>query len=98
MLSITASCDQSATGTLTGTVKALIKKNGRRRRRTFPLPVVHMSLTAGGSVLVAVRLPAPTVKALKAKAKEALTLQLTVSNVNGTTTVTAGVANLRGVR
>jgi hypothetical protein len=93
-LPLKASCDQAAAGTLSGTIKAVIRK----KTKTFHLRPVHISLTAGAAELVTVKLPGSALKALKRKAKESVTFQLAVSNANGTAAATAKVPRLRGAR
>jgi hypothetical protein len=92
-LSLRASCDQAASGTVTGTLKAVIKK----KTKTFHLGATSVRLTAGGTAVVNVKLPSAAVRALKSRAKESAAFTLRATNANGTASATATIPRLRGV-
>jgi Divergent InlB B-repeat domain len=97
-LSLKASCDQAASGTVTGTLKIVTKQKGKKKTKTFHLSTAHVSLTTGGtSPVVTVKLPAAAVNALKLRAKESATFTLTAKNANGTVSATATISSLGGV-
>jgi hypothetical protein len=88
--SATATCNQAAKGTLSGTVtEAASKKKPKHGKKTFKLSSVKVSLSAGRSSTMTIKLPSGALKALAAKASESVSLKLAASDSNGAATATA---------
>jgi hypothetical protein len=76
----TATCNQAVKGSVSGTVtEAASKKKPKHGKKTFKLSSVKVSLSAGRSSTVTIRLPSGALKALAAKASESVSLKLTAS-------------------
>jgi hypothetical protein len=84
----TATCNQAAKGTVSGTVtEAASKKKPKHGKKTFKLSSVKVSLSAGKAATVTIKLPSGALKALAAKASESASLKLGASG--GSVTATA---------
>lgn len=108
VLTLTASCNQSASLTLAGAITAVVKRrkvgsakaSGRQRAktRTFNLTPVHASIGAGKTITIVVKLPQAALAALKHGARESILFTLTATNANGTSASTAKIKRLKLVK
>ncbi|MHB8694146.1 MAG: Vgb family protein [Solirubrobacteraceae bacterium] len=87
-VSLLASCNQAATVTLAGTLTQVLGKHAK----TVGLPTLHASLNAGTAAVLAVKLPATALAALRHGAKASAAFTLTATNANGTSHASATVA------
>jgi hypothetical protein len=93
-LSLTATCDEAASGTLTG--KLIVTKG--KKRITIDLPVLSVSLHAGTPDVLTVELPGSARSDLRKRLKTSASFTLSVANANGTGTVSTTIARVSGVR
>jgi hypothetical protein len=96
VLKVRLRCDQTAKVSLKGKIVAILKvKSGRRTRKTFRIPAVRASITAGKARSLTVKLPKAAIRALRAHARERVTFTLRATNRNGSRTSTARIKRLR---
>jgi alpha-tubulin suppressor-like RCC1 family protein len=99
VLKVTLRCDQSARVSLGGKIVAILTvKRGRRTRETFRIPAVHASITVGKARSLTLAVPTAAIRALRAHARESVTLTLVATNGNGSRTSTARIKQLRLAR
>jgi hypothetical protein len=89
-------CDQDAHVTLQGKLHEVVKpKHGRMRTKTFALPMGHGSAHARAALTLTLNLPRKALAALRSGGPESVTVILTATNVNGTSTTSATVRKLK---
>ncbi len=99
-LSVSIVCDQSATLSLEGKIKADFKKHGehKQKRKTFTLSAVPGSAVAGQGLTLKIKVSNAALKALEAGASESVAFKLTDTNANGSNQTTATIKHLKLVR
>lgn len=113
-LRLSVTCNQAASLTLNGNVKAVLKKHKKRltalnaakaqkhkkkhKTKTFKLRPVHTSIAANKAITLVVKLTKAVLKALKKGAHEAVVFNLTATNANGTSTTSAKIKRLKLVK
>jgi uncharacterized membrane protein len=96
-LSLTAGCNQTASGTLTGTLLEIIAKatkHAKQKSKTFKLGPVKATVTAGKAKTFTVTVPKAALTALKAKKAESIAFVLVATNVNGSGRAVASIGHL----
>jgi hypothetical protein len=95
-VALIATCDQAATGSLTGSVSETIKpRHGRARTKVVRLPSAHVTVSASVQLTVKLTVSKALVVALEGGAKESATFRLSATNANGTAGVGASIAKLK---
>lgn len=92
----TLKCDQAVSATLSGKlVESKKHKHGKSGNKTLSLGPLPASLSANVAQTLKVKLSKAAVKALKKGTRESVTLMLTASNANGSSTASATVTRLK---
>lgn len=99
ILSFTVTCNQAAAVQLTGKVLETLPKKGKhgKRTKTFTLSTASAAVQAQVPATLTFKLPTAALSALKDGKRESVTVTLTASNANGSTTATAAIPRIRAV-
>ncbi len=95
MLTLSVSCDQSATVTLQGTVTRLPGGAAVRQGTIFRLRAAHAALHAGRARDLVIRLPGPALLPLRRGSREVAVFTLSATNASGTTRVQLRAPSLK---
>ena len=97
-LSFVVRCDQAAGVTLHGKLTELLRpKHGRKRGKSYSLPTARHSAQGQVGLTLTIKLPRAALRALVGRAHESVTVTLSATNANGTSTTQARIPNLKAV-
>jgi hypothetical protein len=94
-LVLKAKCSQTVTGRLTGMLTEHLSKKKSKRVK---LPSANVTLRAGITTTLQLKLPSAAIRALQNHVKESVALTLSASNTNGATAASASVGRVRATR
>jgi len=93
-LKVVARCDEDASVTVHGVVKARTTRNGKKETKRFALATVTGHVAANVRKTFSLRLPDKALAALAAGVKESARFKLTAVNAGGSTTATASIKRI----